>query len=921
MGRALDASFKAGERTTRIAERLLDAGEPIVELPGYVQELADAARKGRVAGVASPFEGAVKRWQGQVNRLGQGATREAGEYTIRSATQQLVKDLRKAKPEAVDKIVDRWVLEKARYQARVVARTESVQALRDSQVASAREQPWCHGIRWTLSPNHPKADVCFPAGTMVQTEHGQRPIESIATGDMVLTHRGRLRPVVRTSRTIQDEGLIRLRFQAGTSQVLEVTATRNHPFATARGWKRADELCAGDRGYVHDDAERTQARRPCDGTAGTCRSDFPRSSPCGHQRTTCAARCAGPGLRVGHTGTADDAQASTSPRTSGAETSRSPLSRPSIAGCQPPSAPLTSEPVAHQTCSTCLGGACRGWDCQPRATLHPCTRSSSVSCASCGGPSACCTQGTEHPGTTPSNTSDWESWEETERDIHDSFSAAVLTSSAYLDSNIRTVVFNLEVSEDHTYVANGLLVHNCDMYADQDSHGIGAGCYPADSVPTSHANCLCSVSPLVDADHFKRELAKAKGEPEPPRPWESGVTETSDQWLRKQPASAQEAILGPTRARLLRGGRSVTSGQQLTPVHVLLGGSKPSRLSGPRVLAGRVIKADRASMVRPFPELRQRAAAKKAPAPPPRAKTAAPRAAPVAPPPRAVVTPPVPRQPPPPPPKPAFAVEYGKPIDGYAEAKTEFTKRLRAAGSQMTLNGDRYEGALPAQLRHFIGDISQRARAGTGLKATRRLRSVSALPGSHKQSDALGLMDWDGDLMLRIPGPGPQQANLEGQLFNTVIHETVHTLGGTTKSAYRGVAAVIEEVATEELSQALGGAVTQIEVIGARLDLSDVSQAVKTWQASPTTVKVAGAYGNWRKRVMSMVSGVTGETDPAKLTTRVRTALHKWKSKAHTDEIDAVKAFVDALEPADANQREFYTRVIGYDDSAWGKSK
>jgi len=45
-------------------------------------------------------------------------------------------------------------------------------------------------------------DRCFPAGTLVRAEGGHRPIESLKVGERVLTHEGRLRPITRAmSRT------------------------------------------------------------------------------------------------------------------------------------------------------------------------------------------------------------------------------------------------------------------------------------------------------------------------------------------------------------------------------------------------------------------------------------------------------------------------------------------------------------------------------------------------------------------------------------------------------------------------------------------------------------------------------------------------------------------------------------------------
>lgn len=56
-------------------------------------------------------------------------------------------------------------------------------------------------------------------------------------------------------------------------------------------------------------------------------------------------------------------------------------------------------------------------------------------------------------------------------------------------------VFNLEVADDHSYVAGGVVVHNCDVLAgetDWDPHGHGPGLYDPRAVPARpHPRCLC----------------------------------------------------------------------------------------------------------------------------------------------------------------------------------------------------------------------------------------------------------------------------------------------------------------------------------------------------------------------------------------------------------------------------------------------
>jgi hypothetical protein len=162
MRRQLLASARAGETIERTAERLLDEGDPLVRVPQHVEELHAAARDVAPGDPDSraAFERVVGRWARRVQRLGQAPDTRPGAYTMRSATQQMVKDLRRARAENVDRIVDRWVLQRARHQARVIARHETVEAYRDAYQRTTQDNPAVKGYRWQLSTKHPHADVC-----------------------------------------------------------------------------------------------------------------------------------------------------------------------------------------------------------------------------------------------------------------------------------------------------------------------------------------------------------------------------------------------------------------------------------------------------------------------------------------------------------------------------------------------------------------------------------------------------------------------------------------------------------------------------------------------------------------------------------------------------------------------------------------
>ncbi len=79
---------------------------------------------------------------------------------------------------------------------------------------------------------------CFVAGTVVLTEHGHRPIEQLAVGDLVLTHLGRWRPVTAVMSREAPSTLV-----IHGHGMPDVRTTEEHPF-----WaRRRDYTWAGPR--------------------------------------------------------------------------------------------------------------------------------------------------------------------------------------------------------------------------------------------------------------------------------------------------------------------------------------------------------------------------------------------------------------------------------------------------------------------------------------------------------------------------------------------------------------------------------------------------------------------------------------------------------------------------------------------------
>jgi hypothetical protein len=98
-------------------------------------------------------------------------------------------------------------------------------------------------------------DSCFVAGTMVQTAHGEKPIENISAGDFVWTRDG-LKPVLVAGKTSQKALVYTVQFSDGRT----LTGTAGHPVwvnvdLNNNGFVRLDSLQYGNIAY------RWQSRR------------------------------------------------------------------------------------------------------------------------------------------------------------------------------------------------------------------------------------------------------------------------------------------------------------------------------------------------------------------------------------------------------------------------------------------------------------------------------------------------------------------------------------------------------------------------------------------------------------------------------------------------------------------------------------
>lgn len=162
MAREVDRGIKQRKGILGAAREIqkLDEGRLHVDLPQYLKRVEEVARAGNMDELKLLSKGYLTRAQKLLGELQTDGTRKASAYSLRGATTRFLRDVQKAGPEGVDKLIDRYVKERAQYQARLIARHETVEAFRESYVRSSSSKEGVVGFRWLLSNRHVVPDEC-----------------------------------------------------------------------------------------------------------------------------------------------------------------------------------------------------------------------------------------------------------------------------------------------------------------------------------------------------------------------------------------------------------------------------------------------------------------------------------------------------------------------------------------------------------------------------------------------------------------------------------------------------------------------------------------------------------------------------------------------------------------------------------------
>jgi hypothetical protein len=161
------------------------------------------------------------------------------------------------------------------YKALRLARNEIQIAHHLATDAILSQVPWIEQEQVNLSPAHPEPDVCdelvnggengdgvypkgtvllpahvqcSPAGQMIETRAGQRPIETVEPGDEVRTHADRWQPVTASHAHAYAGTVIKVVTTSGK----RITVTPEHPLLVNGEWQPVSAIKVGDHVRIAD---------------------------------------------------------------------------------------------------------------------------------------------------------------------------------------------------------------------------------------------------------------------------------------------------------------------------------------------------------------------------------------------------------------------------------------------------------------------------------------------------------------------------------------------------------------------------------------------------------------------------------------------------------------------------------------------
>lgn len=161
----INQSMHDGANWINLARQLFDGYNSqhgpagIAKLPDYIDNLANLARRA-LDGDPIALAEYLKTLKYAARRTATLAANDAPNTALKTAYKELLTATIKGNEKAIDRAVYRAIMEKSRYFAERIARTEIARAWSDGFFTEHQDDPDVVAYRWRLSSRHPIQDIC-----------------------------------------------------------------------------------------------------------------------------------------------------------------------------------------------------------------------------------------------------------------------------------------------------------------------------------------------------------------------------------------------------------------------------------------------------------------------------------------------------------------------------------------------------------------------------------------------------------------------------------------------------------------------------------------------------------------------------------------------------------------------------------------
>lgn len=174
--RHLKRSIGQGKSVEKLAADLIKLDPLKVDIPAYIREIEQAARRAiRDPKDMAVFKRVLRKHERYINNLTRRGEAGFQHLGIRRAGKAFVRDIKKAvNDNTIDNVVGKWANSKLKYIQTRVARTETSNAYHAYLEEYASGADHIIGIEVKLSASHPAYDICDElAGFYLFSEHGR----------------------------------------------------------------------------------------------------------------------------------------------------------------------------------------------------------------------------------------------------------------------------------------------------------------------------------------------------------------------------------------------------------------------------------------------------------------------------------------------------------------------------------------------------------------------------------------------------------------------------------------------------------------------------------------------------------------------------------------------------------------------------